>query len=79
MIPSESEIAPGSVWRQVKLGTEAVYEVVSRDGELVEVRVVHAPGLPAGSYVRFTHEAVRAMERVPTADPPDRDGGGPAQ
>ena len=59
-----SEIPPGSVWRQQRLGTVAVYEVLSCHQDLVEVKVRQAPGLPHGHVLRLTRTAVRAMERV---------------
>jgi hypothetical protein len=58
------EIAPGSVWRQERLGTVAVYEVLSAGDDLVEVKVRQAPGLPAGQVLRLTRAAVQAMELV---------------
>jgi hypothetical protein len=65
-----AEIIPGSVWRQVTLGSEAIYEVVAVDGDHVDVSVNRAPGLTPGMRVRLTVQAVRAMVRV------DDDGGG---
>jgi hypothetical protein len=59
---------PGSRWRQVKLGSEAVYEVVAEEDGLVEVIVCEAPGLAPGTRVRFTQTALAAMERLPAAD-----------
>lgn len=56
------EIATGSVWRQERLGTVAIYEVLSAGDDLVEVKVRQAPGLPAGHVLRLTREAVQAME-----------------
>ena len=59
-----AEIVPGSVWRQVALGSEAVYEVLAVDGDHVDVFVSSAPNLRPGMRVRFTVHAVRAMVRV---------------
>ena len=41
------DIPAGSVWRQVRLGTEAIYEVVAIDGEHADVVVRTAPGAEA--------------------------------
>jgi hypothetical protein len=60
------EIPTGSVWRQERLGTVAVYEVLSAGDDLVEVKVREAPGLPAGHVLRLTRNAVQAMELVET-------------
>lgn len=58
------EIPPGSVWRQERLGTVAVYEVLSAVDDLVEVKVRQAPGLQAGHVLTLTRAAVQAMELV---------------
>jgi hypothetical protein len=59
-----AEIVPGSVWRQVTLGSEAIYEVVAVDGDHVDVSVTSAPGLTPGMRVRLTAQAVLAMDPV---------------
>jgi hypothetical protein len=59
-----AEIIPGSVWRQVALGSEAIYEVLAVDGDHVDVSVSRAPGMRPGTRVRLTADAVRAMVRV---------------
>jgi hypothetical protein len=64
------DIAAGSIWRQVKLGTEAIYEVVVPGEETVEVIVRSAPGLAAGTRLRLTRSSVAAMQRVSEPDAP---------
>ncbi|MGD0385300.1 MAG: hypothetical protein ABSB73_04120 [Solirubrobacteraceae bacterium] len=49
--------------RQELLDSEAVYEVVAEEDELVTAEVVRAPGLPRGMRVKLLAEAVRQMER----------------
>ena len=66
MTAPDDPIVPGSVWRQVKLGTEAVYEVVLAHAETVEVSVREAPGLAPGTRLRLSREALEAMQ--PYAD-----------
>ncbi|MBV9818795.1 MAG: hypothetical protein JOZ07_10650 [Solirubrobacterales bacterium] len=65
-----------------KLGTRAVYRVLSFDDALVWVEVVTAPGLTPGRRLRLTRSAVEAMtpsrpeasRATPRhADPPVRD------
>ncbi len=63
-----AEIVPGSVWRQVALGSESVYEVLAVDGDHVDVSVKSAPGLRPGMCVRLTIHAVRAMARLDDGD-----------
>jgi hypothetical protein len=58
------DIAAGSVWRQVKLGSEAVYEVIAVDDQLVEVAVRTAPGLEPGTRLRLLRESLEGMEPV---------------
>ena len=58
------EIPPGSLWRKKMLGSVAVYEVIRATGDLVEVKVVGAPGLAAGRIVKLTRTAVDAMQRI---------------
>ena len=67
-----AEILPGTVWRQVKLGTEAVYTVLAVDGDHVDVEVRSSPGLRPGTTVRLTVKAVAAMARVDDGDGPRR-------
>jgi hypothetical protein len=55
--------APSPFLYQERLGSEAVYEILDEDDEIVTVEVVHAPGLPCGSHVRLLADAARAMER----------------
>jgi hypothetical protein len=66
MTASDDRIVPGSVWRQVKLGTAAVYEVLLAHAETVEVIVREAPGLAPGTRLRLSRAALEAME--PCAD-----------
>jgi len=61
---------PGSVWRQVVLGAEAVYEVLCVEDDHVEVSVRSAPGMRPGTRVRLTKTAIRAMERVEDDESP---------
>ncbi len=56
------KVKPGGLLRRRALGTEAVYRVVAVEGELVEVEVVRAPGLEAGTRVRLALRDARAME-----------------
>jgi hypothetical protein len=63
------EIPPGSVWSQVKLGTEAVYKVLAVDGDHVEVSVRSAPGMRPGVRMRLTTQAIRGMVRVDDDEP----------
>jgi len=67
-----AEILPGGVWRQVKLGTEAVYTVLAVNGDHVDVEVRSAPGLRPGTTLRLTRKAVTAMTRVDDVDGPQR-------
>jgi hypothetical protein len=62
------ERAP-SFLRHTCLGSEAVYEVIEEDDEIVTAEVVRAPGLAAGTCVRLIAAAAHAMERLePGAD-----------
>jgi predicted lipoprotein len=63
-----AEIVPGSVWRQVALGSEAIYKVLAVDGDHVDVSVRTGPGMRPGTRVRLTVDAVRAMVRVDDGD-----------
>jgi hypothetical protein len=63
------EIVPGSVWRQVTLGTEAVYTALAANGDHVDVEVRSAPGLRPGTTLRLTTAAVT---RVADVDGPPR-------
>jgi hypothetical protein len=62
MSSGRAAIEPGSVWRQLKLEREAIYEVVSVQEELVEVKVLSAPGLSPGARLTLTRVAVAAMD-----------------
>jgi hypothetical protein len=64
MSAPRDDIPAGSVWRQVKLGTEAVYEVLESGASTVEVSVRVAPGLEPGTRVQLSRSAIEAMERV---------------
>ncbi len=55
--------AAAPLLRQELLGSEAVYEIVGQDGDVVTAEVVRAPGLPCGTRVRLLADAARAMER----------------
>jgi hypothetical protein len=50
--------------RHTVLGEEAVYRVVGVAGDCVEVEVISAPGLRAGTRLRFTQAAVARMSVV---------------
>jgi hypothetical protein len=54
---------PSAFVRQERLGSEAVYEVLAEDDDIVTLEVVRAPGLPCGTRVRVLADAARAMER----------------
>ena len=64
MESSRHDISPGSIWRRVKLGTDATYEVLAVDDEHVEVEVRQAPGLERGMRIRLRLAAVAAMQRL---------------
>lgn len=55
---------PGCLVRQDLLGSEAVYEIVEVDDDLVTAEVVSAPGLPRGKRIRLLPSAVRAMSHA---------------
>jgi hypothetical protein len=59
---SARQPAVGDVIRNTRLGSEATYRVCAVDGATVEVEVLEAPGLDRGQRLRFTSQAVRAME-----------------
>lgn len=59
----------GRFVRQSLLGSEAVYEIVDGDDELVTAEVVRAPGLASGTRVRLLTRAARAMERFEPPEP----------
>jgi hypothetical protein len=48
--------------RERLLGTEAVYRVVKRQGELVELEVICSPGLDPGRHTVVTADAVSRMK-----------------
>jgi hypothetical protein len=58
--------------RQELLGTEAVYEVLGEDGDLLTAEVVSAPGLEAGTRVCLHARAARRMERSDPSRGPER-------
>ena len=68
------EIPPGTLLRKEMLGSVAVYEVVRSTDELVEVKVMGAPGLAPGRMVMLTRAAVDAMQRIERG--PEHPGGG---
>ncbi len=51
------------------LGSEALYELLERHGDLVTAAVLDAPGLAPGTRVRMLTSATRAMEPVDPAEP----------
>lgn len=53
---------PGCVLRHHALHSDAIYRAIGAVGDLVEVEVIFAPGLPAQSRVWLTAAAVRRME-----------------
>jgi hypothetical protein len=55
--------APSPFLRQERLGSEAVYEILEEDEDIVTAEVVRAPGLVCGTRVRLLADAARAMER----------------
>jgi hypothetical protein len=64
---SARQPAIGDVIRNTLLETEATYRVCGLDGAAVVVEVLEAPGLERGQRLRFTTEAVRAMELMTDA------------
>jgi len=56
----------GTRWRKSLFGTEAVYEVLAVNPETVLVKVIEAPGLPAGAQLLLAADAFRSMQRVDT-------------
>jgi hypothetical protein len=71
---SEDGPSRGERRRRVLFGTEAVYRVLAREGDLVRVEVERAPGIAVGAVLRLTADAVRQMELL---DSPG-DGGTPS-
>ena len=59
-----SHIATGQLRRCQLFSTDALYRVVEVGEQLVECVVVRAPGLDAGTHVRFTRAAVAAMSTI---------------
>lgn len=57
-----SEPAEGQLLKRTLLGSEAIYRVVGKNDRGVEVEVVRAPGLDAGSRFTFTLDDVLAMD-----------------
>lgn len=64
MVRAAREIPLGSRWRNERLGTVAIYEVVGTDGDVVEVKVLEAPGLPVDAVIRLTSTSLGAMQRI---------------
>jgi hypothetical protein len=60
--PQSREPVEGQLLKRTVLGSEAVYRVLGRNARGVEVEVVRAPGLSAGSRFTFTLEDVLAMD-----------------
>jgi hypothetical protein len=60
---------PPCFLRQELLGSEAVYEVLDEDDELVTAEVVSVPGLPRGMRVRILAKAAQAMARTDQLGP----------
>ena len=60
---------PPCFLRQELLGSEAIYEILEEDDEVVTAEVVSAPGLPRGTRVRLLAKAIRAMERGDRLEP----------
>ena len=59
------------ILRCTVLGTVAVYRAIRSDGDLVELEVVSAPALAAGTRFSVTRAAASRMtELVEDADPP---------
>jgi hypothetical protein len=77
MPATDSDIPAGSVWRQVKLGSESLYEVIAcNDDDTVNVIVHLAPGLRPGARVRLSRASLATMQRVAratAAQAPERD------
>ena len=46
-------LSEGTLIRRSLLGSDAMYRVVRADGDVVEVEVVRAPGLEAGTRLRL--------------------------
>jgi hypothetical protein len=59
-----AEITAGSRWQKTMLGTTATYEVVDVEEDLVLVKVLTAPGLPAGARVWLAKTSFSAMQRL---------------
>ena len=54
--------------RRCALGSEALYEIVAQDGELVTAAVLSAPGLARGTRLRLLAREVDAMESATAAE-----------
>ena len=59
----------GRFVRNRMLGTEALYELLGEQGELVTAEVVQAPGLVPGSRLRLLRSATSAMEQIGPSEP----------
>ena len=58
------KVAAPHLLRHRSLSGDALYRVVGSDPDIVEVEVVSAPGLEAGTRLRFTQAAVADMSIV---------------
>jgi hypothetical protein len=70
MCAKRRDIPAGSVWRQEKLDTVAIYEVIASGEDIVEVAVRTAPGLAPGTRLRLSRASVDAMELIAERDRP---------
>ena len=55
----------GQVRRERALGTESTYRVLQATDSIVDLEVIAAPGLKAGTRIQVCVAAARAMEPVP--------------
>jgi hypothetical protein len=62
-------MSPIELVRERLLGSEAVYRVIKRLGDLVEVEVVRSPKLDPGRHTVFTAEAVAHMKGIEMQGP----------
>ena len=53
-----------TIAHQTVLDSTAIYRVVKRLGDLVEVEVVRSPGLDPGKHTVFTASAVDGMKQL---------------
>jgi hypothetical protein len=66
---SRPDLAPGQFRRQSTLGSDAIYRIARLAGPVVEVEVLHAPGLSSGRRFRLTRGSVLGMAAVQTFSP----------